>query len=276
LNSSLRKQKYGKRLLELAVFLIAAFFIFPVWMVVVNSFKTEKEAAFFGLGFPDKWQFVNYAKVFAEANIVQAMSNGLLLTGVIGALALLFASMAAFAISRIGTKFTSFAYYLFMSGIVLPGAIIPTFFLLQRLNLINTYTGVIVVLLSMTMPVSVFLYTGFMKSVPKELDEAGIIDGCGKLRLFFVIILPLLRPATITVMIFNFMGVWNDVTTQLYFSNADKWTMPMMVYRFQGMYSSQWNLIFADLILTSIPVVLVYIIGQKYMVSGLTTGAVKG
>jgi raffinose/stachyose/melibiose transport system permease protein len=163
-----------------------------------------------------------------------------------------------------------------MSGIVLPGAIIPTFFLLQRLNLINTYTGVIVVLLSMTMPVSVFLYTGFMKSVPKELDEAGIIDGCGKLRLFFVIILPLLRPATITVMIFNFMGVWNDVTTQLYFSNADKWTMPMMVYRFQGMYSSQWNLIFADLILTSIPVVLVYIIGQKYMVSGLTTGAVKG
>lgn len=256
--------------------LASFFFILPAWMVFINSFKTEKEASFFGLGLPSAWQWANYAKVFEEANVLRAMYNGFGLSAVIGILALICSSMASFAIARIDNRRTSLAYYTFLSGIVLPGAIIPTFFLLSKMNLINTYSGVVLVLLSMTMPVSVFLYTGFLKTVPRELDEAAIIDGCGKLRLFFSVIFPLLRPATITIVIFNFMGVWNDVTTQLYFTNADKWTMPMMVYRFQGMYSSQWHLVFADLILTSIPVLCVYVIGQKYMVSGMTAGSVKG
>lgn len=276
MNFNRRSFKLESYAFELLMIIASLGFLIPAWMVVVNSFKSEKAAAFFGLDFPGQWHFSNYAKVFAEADIVRALLNGFGLAAAIGILALLCASMAAYAIARIDSKRTTLAYYLFISGIVLPGAIIPTFFLMQKLHLINTYAGVVLVLLSTTMPIGVFLYTGFMKTVPKELDEAGIIDGCGKLRLFFGIIFPLLRPATITIMIFNFMGVWNDVTTQLYFTNADKWTMPMMVYRFQGLYSSQWNLIFADLILTSIPVIIVYLIGQKFMVNGLTTGAVKG
>lgn len=272
----MNKKIIRKHVFEGLFFIISLIYIIPTWMVIVNSFKSEKDAAFFGINFPRQLHFENYITVFREANIVRALMNGFFLAGVIGILAIIFSSMAAFAISRIKGKLTEFSYFLFISGIILPGAVIPTFFILQKLHLINTYTGIILVLLSMTMPISVFLYSGFMKTVPREMDEAGIIDGCGKLKLFFKIIFPLLKPTTITIVIFNFMGVWNDITTQLYFANADKWTMPMMVYRFQGMYSSKWNLVFADLVLTSIPVVLVYVFGQKYMVSGMTSGAVKG
>jgi len=272
----MRKSSARKWMLELAMVLVTIVFVIPVWMVLVNSFKNEKEAAFFGIGLPGSLRFENYAKVFEEANIVRAFLNGMLYCGIVGVLSLIFASMAAFVISRSKGKVTELSYYVFLSGIVLPGAIIPTFFLLQRMGLIGTYASVIVVLLSMTMPVGVFLYTGFIKTVPIELDEAAVIDGAGKLRLFFGIVFPLLTPVTITLVIFNFMGVWNDITTQLYFVDASKWTMPMMVYRFQGMYSTKWNLVFADLVLTSLPVILVYVFGQKYMVSGMTQGAVKG
>lgn len=272
----MRKSVAKRWLPELAMLLVTLVFVIPVWMVLVNSFKNEKDAAFFGIGLPGTLHFENYQKVFEEADIIGAFLNGMLYCAVVGALSLAFASMAAFVIARSKGRLTELSYYLFLSGIVLPGAIIPTFFLLQRMGLIGTYASVIVVLLSMTMPIGVFLYTGFVKTVPVELDEAAIIDGAGRLRLFFRIVFPLLTPVTITLVIFNFMGVWNDITTQLYFVDASKWTMPMMVYRFQGMYSTKWNLVFADLVLTSLPVIVVYILGQKYMVSGMTQGAVKG
>lgn len=271
-----KKQTIKNIVLTLFVAVCAVLFVVPLWMVIINSLKTRQEAGLFGIGLPTEWAFDNYITVFKEANIGLAMGNGLIYSIIVGVCAILFASMASFAIVRIKSKWSEAAYYLFLSGIVLPGAIIPTFFLLTRMSLINTYTGIIVVLLAMTMPISVFLYTGAVKSIPREIDEAGTIDGCGKLRLFFSLVFPLLVPTTITVAIFNFMGVWNDVTTQLYFVNADKWTMPMMVYRFMGMYSSNWNLVFADLLLTSIPVILIYIVGQKYLVSGMISGSVKG
>lgn len=269
-------RRFRKAFTETIVFICSLFFIVPVWMVIVNSLKTKKEAAFFRIDFPHSWEFGNYAAVFEKANIALAAGNGFFLAGVVGILSLLCGSMASFVISRQKNRLVTASYYVFLSGIIIPTAIIPTYFMMFKLDLIDTYSGIIALLLAHTLPISVFIYTGFMKSIPKEIDEAGIIDGCGKLRLFFGIIFPLLRPATITIAIFNFMGVWNDVMLQIYFTNADKWTMPMMVYRFTGMYGSDWNLVFTDLILTAIPVMLVYIIFQRYMVSGLTSGSVKG
>lgn len=267
---------FRRTILHLLIFLAALVYLIPTWMVIVNSLKGSMQASFFSIALPSEWHFANYAVVFREGNLLRAFFNGMLYGVVVGILAILISSMAAFVIARSSNKWVRLCYYLFLAGIVLPGAIIPTFFLIQRMHLTDTYLSVIIVLLAMTMPVSVFLYTGFVKTIPRELDEAAIIDGCGKVRLFFSIIFPLMKTATVTVAIFNFMGVWNDVTTQLYFTNADKWSMPMMVYRFQGMYSSNWNLVFADIVLTSIPVVAMYLCGQKYMVSGITAGAVKG
>ena len=270
------KSNFTKVIYEAIMCIFSFLFIIPIWMVVVNSFKTEKEAAFFGIKLPSQFQLQNYVTVFKEANIVRALTNGLFYCFIICILAIVFSSMAAFAITRIKSKLTEISYFIFLSGIVIPGAIIPTYFLIQKMGLVGKYASVIFVLLSMTMPLGMFLYSGFIKSIPKELDEAAIIDGAGKLTLFFRIIFPLLKPATMTLIILNFMGIWNDVTTQLYFVDSSKWTMPMMVYRFTGLYASKWNLIFADLVLTSIPVIIVYLIGQKYMVSGMLSGAVKG
>ena len=125
-------------------------------------------------------------------------------------------------------------------------------------------------------PVSIFLYTGFMKSIPEEIDEAAIMDGCRGPQLFFRVIFPLLKSVTVTVFVINFMGIWNDVNTQLFFASGDKWTMPMTVYRFYGIYLSDWNLVFADVVVTVLPVFIVYMFAQNQMVEGMTAGAVKG
>jgi raffinose/stachyose/melibiose transport system permease protein len=261
---------------EIIMILISLLFVIPLWVVIINSFKTAPQAALLDIGIPTQFHFENYVKVFQEANIVQAFFNGMLYCSVVVFVAMIFTSMASFVITRIKSRITEISYYIFVGGIILPQAIVATYFEIHGLGLQDTYWACILVLLSMVMPLSVFLYTGYMKNIPRELDEAGTIDGAGKLRLFFSIIFPLLKPVSITIGVLNFMGVWNDVTTQLYFVNGDKWTMPMMVYRFGGQYNMQWNLIFADMILTSIPVLVIYAVCQKYIVSGVTTGAVKG
>ena len=126
------------------------------------------------------------------------------------------------------------------------------------------------------LPMAVFLYTGFIKTVPRELDEAAFIDGCGPVRLFYQIIFPLLKPVTMTIFILSFIGAWNDVMIPMFFSNSGKWALPLTVYNFYGGYVKSWNYIFADIIITISPLLLVYIFAQKYVIAGMTAGAVKG
>lgn len=251
-------------------------FLFPMYMVIVNSFKSEKDAAFFSIDFPKKLLIENYVTVFNEGHIVRSFLNGFSLAAITCILTIVLSSMAAFYIARAQNKLARLSYYFFISGLIIPVAIIPLFFMVVRMGLINTYSLLVLLFLTGSFPISVFIFTGFIKTIPRELDEAAIIDGVGKLGLFFQVIFPLLKSAIITIGIITFMGVWNDIMTQLYFATPEKWTMPMTVYRFMGMYSNQWNLVFADLIVTSIPTIIIYMIGQKYMVSGITAGAVKG
>ncbi|MBZ0294964.1 MAG: carbohydrate ABC transporter permease, partial [Anaerolineae bacterium] len=135
-----------------------------------------------------------------------------------------------------------------------------------------------VILYSATqIPFSVFLMYGFIDSVPRELDEAAIIDGCGSVKLFFRIILPLLTPVLVTAGILNFLGVWNDFLLPLYFLNSSThWPMTLAVYNFFGQYQQDWNLVSADILLTILPVIVIYLVGQRFILSGLSSGAVKG
>ena len=129
----------------------------------------------------------------------------------------------------------------------------------------------------MQLPFAVFLIYGFVSKIPVELDEAAIIDGCGSLRLFSYIVLPLLKPAVATVIVLTFLNTWNEFVSPLYFlSSSTKWPMTLSVYNFFGMYFKDWNLVCADIVLTSLMVIIVYLAGQKYIVSGMTAGAVKG
>jgi raffinose/stachyose/melibiose transport system permease protein len=147
---------------------------------------------------------------------------------------------------------------------------------LQIFKVANTRAGLIIAFTSSMIPFCMFVIRNFISSVPVELDEAAVIDGAGPVRLFFGIILPLLKPIMVTAFILQFMGVWNDFMTPLYLSATSKmWPMNLAVYNFFGKMSSYWNYVFADIVLTVLPVVIVYLIGQKYIVSGMTSGAVK-
>ncbi|MBZ0295266.1 MAG: carbohydrate ABC transporter permease, partial [Anaerolineae bacterium] len=140
-----------------------------------------------------------------------------------------------------------------------------------------TKVGIIILYTTTQIPFSIFLIYGFIDSVPRELDEAAIIDGCGPLQLFFRIILPLLTPVLVTAGILNFLGVWNDFLLPLYFlNNSAHWPMTLAVYNFFGQYQADWNLVSADILLTILPVIAIYLVGQRFILSGLSSGAVKG
>lgn len=268
--------KKPKLITEILLFMLSLVFIIPAWMVLTNSFKEKKDANLFGIGLPAPFRFENYLTVFAEGNVLRALFNGLVVSLSAVALVVLLSSISAFVLARRKSKITGAAYYFFVSGMIIPLAFVPTYMIMFVTKLNNTYPGLILIFTTLCLPISVFLYTGFIRSVPRELDEAAIMDGCSGLRMFFSVIFPLLKPVTLTVVVFNFMGVWNDVQVQLFFASGDKWSMPMTVYQFYGQYIKEWNLIFADVVIAIIPMLLLYIVGQKYMIEGMTAGAVKG
>ena len=256
--------------------LITLVFLTPLWMVFINAFKEKREARFFRLSFPEVWAWENFETVFEQGGVLRAFWNSLIVSGGSVIIVLLFSCLAAYAISRSHQKWARNAYYLFLCGLVIPVAFIPTFLILDFLNLFNTYLGLILVSATYGLPMSIFLYAGFIKSIPRELDEAAILDGCSPLQLVFRVIFPLLKPITVTLFIFNFIGCWNDIQVPLYFSNTEKWNLPLTVYNFYGTYGSAWNLIFADIVLTVAPLLILYLFCQKYIIAVMTAGAVKG
>lgn len=264
--------------LEIAMWLLALVIIVPFLVMLLGSLKTSVEATSFDLSLPSDWQWQNYPKVIAEGKMVRAFLNGMLITGAAVLLNILCASMAAFFIARRKSNVSELLYYFFFIGMLAPMQTIPTIKLMQGLSLYGTYSSVILIYCVINISFSIFLYVGFIRTtVPKELDEAALLDGAGVLRLFFSIVFPLLQPVNMTILVIVFMNIWNDVNIPIFFLNDPrKWTMPLSVYQFFGMYSgSNWNLVFANLVLTALPVLVIYLFCQRYIVSGLTTGAVK-
>lgn len=269
-------RRVTKRILYyVATAFCALIFLIPLWMVFINSLKEKKEASEFSVALPVKWLFSNYIEVFQSANIPRAFINGVIISAGSVLIILIFSSIAAFAIARSSSRWSNIVYYVFLCGLVIPVAFIPTYLVLNVLHLLNTYIGLILVAATYGLPMSIFLYCGFIKSIPREMDEAAILDGCRPLRMMFQIIIPLLKPITVTLLIFNFVGSWNDIQVPLFFSNSNKWALPLTVYNFYGAHASSWNLIFADIIITILPLLVLYVFGQKYIIAGMTAGAVK-
>ena len=149
--------------------------------------------------------------------------------------------------------------------------------LLRGMHIYGTRVSLILIYGAMYLPFSSMIFSSFIKGLPRELDEAAVMDGCRGTKLYLQIILPLLKPVIATVGVLNFMWIWNDLQTPIYLLNSsEKWTLPLSVYNFYGQFNQSWNLVCADMVLVSIPVVLLYIFAQKYVVSGMTAGAVKG
>lgn len=271
-------KKIGRWILNSILFIFSIIYIIPIWMVLVNSIKRPAEANLMGISLPSDGviRLGNYLEVINQGGIVRAFLNGLLEASVSILIIIVAASACAFYIARVKTKISNSIFYTFIMGLVVPVAFIPTYLVLNKLHLLNTYTGIILIFTTYGLPMAIFLYTGFIKTVPRELDEAAFIDGCGPIRLFYRIIFPLLKPVTMTIFILSFIGAWNDVMIPMFFSNSSKWALPLTVYNFYGGYVKIWNYIFADIMITISPLLLIYIFAQKYVIAGMTAGAVKG
>lgn len=270
------KKRIQNILKHIVCIFLSLLVLVPFYMVVINSFKDKGESARMSLSLPTEWHFENYLVVIDEGNLIQGFFNSLLYAGIATLVGVVICSMAAFVLCRKRTKFNVFLYYFILCGLFCPVNYVTLVTVLSKLNLTDTRPGIILVFTSSMIPFCVFTIRNFVVSVPVELDEAAVIDGAGPLSLFFKIIFPLLKPTVVTCFILQFMGIWSDFLTPLYLSSKSKlFPMTMSVYQFFGRNSSYWNKVFADIVLTCIPVMIVYMIGQRYIIGGMTSGAVK-
>lgn len=256
---------------------ISLLVLIPLVVLVLNSFKTAGEANNMSLSLPTKWIFENYTVVIEQGKLISSFFNGLLYAGASVTITVIVVSAAAFVISRNRKGINNFLYYFIISGIAMPINNVALMKVMQGLHLVNTRFGIILLYAAINIPLSLFLTYGFIGTIPREIDEAAVIDGCTPYKLFLKIIAPLLKPIISTLFVLNFMSVWNDFTMPLYYlNNSKKWPMTLAVYNFFGAFENSWNLVSADIVLTLIPVLVIFIIGQKYIVGGVSAGAVKG
>ena len=262
---------------NLFAFLVSLTMLIPISLVLVNSVKTKGEASSLSFRLPKTIVWENFLTVIEQGKLLRSFLNSMLYSVSSVALIVLLASMTAYVLSRRRTRLHRALYSYLVLGLTLSLNHIALINIMKALRLLDTRAGIVILYTALQLPFAVFLLHSFVSSVPKELDEAGIVDGCPPLRLFFSVVFPILKPAVVSVAILNFLNTWNEFTLPLYYlSSSLKWPMTNSIYIFYGQYAASWNLVSADIVLTSLPVVIIYLLGQKYIVDGMTVGAVKG
>lgn len=252
------------------------FVIYPLLMVVMTSFKEKREANRLSITLPREWLFENYQTILETGNVLQGLFNSIVVSACAVFIVLATASMLSYAIVRRDTKLCRMIDKLLTFGIIAPFAAMPTMILLQEIGIYGSLLGLIFVYSALYLPFSTMMISSYIKGIPRDLDEAAAIDGATGMTLFLKITVPLLKPIAATVMVLVFMWSWNELQIPLYLLNSSaQYTLPLTVYNFYGAYSTSWNLVCADVIVVSIPVVLLYVFAQKYVISGMTAGAVK-
>jgi len=260
--------------LLLMVFLLGV----PFWLVVVTAGKNQAEALNPSLTLPTKWNLLeNFSQVIQDGRMVTAFFGSLVIMvpSVLGVLIL--GSMASWILARRKDKRTSFIYALGISGIVLPPAVVTIVLLLRQMGLAGTAPGMIGVYMGMYMSTVIFFVTGFVRTIPYELEEAARVDGAGPVRIFIRIILPLLGPTLATATILICLYIWNDVFYALFVIGGRIDTLPLNLYQVAsaGLYLQNWHLIFAYIVLMSLPLLITFAVMQRKIISGITGGAVK-
>lgn len=262
---------------NILAWIVTIIMLTPLILITINSFKNQAESASMSLALPTEWVFDNFAIVIEKGKLVAGFINSMIYSCSSTVIAVLLATMAAYVFSRRQTKVNKAMYLYLVLGIVIPINFVALMKVMQVLQLNNTRFGIVLLYSAIQMPFMCFLIYGFISKLPTELDEAGIIDGCGPFRLFFFIILPMLKPVLISAAVLCFLNTWNEFVLPLYFLNSTtKWPMTLAVYSFFGQFDKHWNLVCADVLLTSLPVIIMYLVCQKYIIGGQTSGAVKG
>lgn len=250
----------------------------PLWMVLITASKSKAEALTPNLRLPSTWLlWENLGAVITEGRMLQAFGGSLLLLVPSVFLTLLLGSMASWVLARRSGKLSAVLYALGISGLILPPAVVTLVLLLRQLGLAGTPLGMMGVYVGMYLSTVIFFVTGFVRTVPRELEEAAWVDGAGPVRVFFTVVFPLLRPTLATATILISLYVWNDVFYALFVIGGRLDTLPLNLYSVAsaGVYQNNWHLIFAYVILMSLPLLVTFMVAQRRIISGITGGAVK-
>ncbi|AFH61605.1 carbohydrate ABC transporter permease [Paenibacillus caseinilyticus] len=263
-----------------AVGMTVILFWIPFYFIIVNAMKNTKESSLLNLAWPSSihlWDNIKQVVAARDYMLLRAFYNSTVLT-VLSILVLVFiCAMAGYVMQRRTDKATPWINFLVLSGLIIPPAIVPTIWVLDSVGLFKTMTGLVLVEVALGFPFCVLLYKGFMSAIPREIDEAAIVDGCSGVTLFFRIILPLLQPVTATIIVTSSVGIFNDFTNPLYFFPGSKnATVQLTLYNFSSQYVTQWNLLFTNILLITLPPLLLFIFFNKKIVAGMTAGSVKG
>ena len=268
-----------KWLIALVLLLCAAVSISPILLSLVNSFKTIGEIFASVTSLPSKFHFENYTEAFSRIHMIRSTFNTLIVSFIgIGGIVVA-GALAGYKLSRTGGKLSGFMFLLFVSAMLVPfhAIMIPLTQISMDLSLHGHIVGLGLICIGLSVNMGVFLYHGFVKSIPRELEEAAYMDGYGEFRTFFGIIFPLLLPITVTLGIIMFLWIWNDfLLPMLMLTDKNQYTIVLSTNVLFGEYVNEWNLILAALIIAVIPVVILYAFFQRYIIQGLTSGAVKG
>ena len=258
---------------------LGCLFLFPIYILVLNSFKNTKGIFTDVIGFPNAATFtlVNYPNAFEALEYIRSFVNSLTITVIATVLILLISAMAAWVLVRYKTKTSKIIFFLFAASMLIPFqcVMLPLVGFASRIGIMNPQ-GLIFMYMGFGSSMSIVMFHSFIKNIPEELEEAATIDGCGSFRLFFSIVIPLMRTILITVAVLNVMWIWNDYLLPSLIIDKPGWqTLPLKTYLFFGQFAKRWDLASAGLIMCIIPIIIFYLCCQKYIVKGITDGAIK-
>ncbi|QZA32919.1 carbohydrate ABC transporter permease [Hydrogenibacillus sp. N12] len=252
---------------------------YPLLWMVLNSFKTEKEFSLNPFSLPTVWHWENYKEAWRVANLGLYFSNSMRVSVLATVLTVLLGALASYFLSRFEFRWKKWVSALFLFGMLVPvhAMLVPMFILMQKLGILNTLWALLFPYIAFNLPITIFILSSFMEAFPKDIEESAVMDGCGVLRIFWSIILPMSRPALATVTILNFINHWNEFAFALVLINRSELkTVPLGLANFAGEYSTNYVVQMAGLTMALLPVVIIYLFLEKYLVKGMTAGAVKG
>ncbi|MFD3260416.1 carbohydrate ABC transporter permease [Paenibacillus lentus] len=275
------QKRYSGRLFatEIIMVIVALLFLSPFYFLLVNSVKTFGEIMSNSASWPTAFQWSNFTKAWELTRFPQAFTNSLVITVISVIILALLSAMGAYRMVRANTLFNRVLFFLFIAAMVIPfqSIMIPLMRIVNELGVNNSKLGLIITYLGLGAPMSLFLFHGFVKSIPLEIEEAATVDGCTSIGVFFRMVLPMLRPMIMTVVVLNCLWIWNDyLLPSLILQRPHMRTIPLATFSFFGEYTKQWDIALPALVLGITPIIAFFLMLQRYIVEGIAAGSVKG
>ncbi|WP_239615570.1 carbohydrate ABC transporter permease [Cohnella mopanensis] len=274
-----KRYRSGTIVTEILMIVLGIVFLVPFYFLFVNSVKTFGDLLTSAAALPKSIEWGNYSRAFDITNFPTALWNSVLITVVSNVLLVVICAMAAYYMVRNNSRFNRFLFVIFVAAMVVPfqSIMIPLVKVTSTIGLMDSIPGLIICYLGFGVPMSVFLFHGFVKSIPLEIEEAATVDGSNAYGVFYRVVFPLMKPMLVTVFILNTLWIWNDyLLPSLILQSGKLSTIPIATFAFFGQYTKQWDLALPALVMGVLPIIVFFLFMQRYIIEGITAGAVKG